>query len=358
MNSDKLSSGLPIGPTQHSSSIIFVGNIPFGNRPHFKFFVNGDTNNSFLGLSETQIVEIFSAVGRVVCFRLVFDRETGRSKGYGFAEYVDNETAASAVRNLDNYEILGRRLRVDYSSHGHIPEAPYLSPFPDLPKGMELPQGLSATEAISRTMDAIPPAKLGELLVEMHNLAIKDPMRATELLKHAPQLSYALFEAMAKMGQVDHAQMGRYLEPAGSPLRGSLHIGHRVFGQENSSRSSFAEPRSVVSGLPSPLTPAPPGHQPNVPASFPTSPDLQPFAAQRPNSFTCTPQISSPTHQTPIVAATHNVQDPNVALLQQVLNIPMGQIEGLPEDQKQQMLQLRRCLSNGIADDAAIGMAI
>ncbi|PWW75137.1 hypothetical protein C7212DRAFT_296554 [Tuber magnatum] len=322
MNSDKLSPGLSTGPAYHS-------------------------------LSESQIVEIFSAVGRVVCFRLVFDRETGRSKGYGFAEYVDNETAASAVRNLDNYEVLGRKLRVDYSSHGHIPEAPHPNPFPDLPRGMELPQGLSATEAISRTMDAIPPAKLGELLGEMHDFAIKDPMRVTELLKHAPQLSYALFEAMAKMGQVDHAQMGRYLEPAGSPLRGSLPIGHRAFGQENNSKGSIAEPRSIISALPSPHSPAPLGHRHNISASFPTSPEMQPFVAQRSSSFHCPSRIASPTHQTPIVAATHNVQDPNVALLQQVLNIPMDQIEVLPADQKQQMLQLRQRLSNGIVDDAA-----
>lgn len=51
---------------------------------------------------------------------MVFDRDTGRSKGYGFAEYIDAETAASAVRNLDNYEIMGRKLRVDYSSQGYV----------------------------------------------------------------------------------------------------------------------------------------------------------------------------------------------------------------------------------------------
>ncbi|KAG0643761.1 hypothetical protein HOY80DRAFT_1007275 [Tuber brumale] len=311
------------------------------------------TGPAYHSLTETQIVKIFSAVGRVVCFRLVFDRETGRSKGYGFAEFVDNETAASAVRNLDNHEILGRKLRVDYSSHGHIPEAPHSNPFPDLPRGMDLPKGLSATEAISRTMDAIPPAKLGELLCEMHDLAIKDPMRVTELLKQAPQLSYALFEAMAKMGQVDHAQMGRYLEPTDSPLCSSLPTGHRAFGQENNSKGSSAEARGIISGLPSPLAPAPLDRQHSMPTSFPTSPEMRPFVAQRSNSFNCTSQISNPTHQTPIIAATHNLQDPNVALLQQVLNIPMDQIEVLPADQKQQMIQLRQSLSNGIVGHAA-----
>ncbi|RPA95898.1 hypothetical protein L873DRAFT_1812245 [Choiromyces venosus 120613-1] len=334
MNSDKPPPGVSTGPAYQSSSIVFVGNIPFG-------------------LPETQIVEIFSAVGRVVCFRLVFDRETGRSKGYGFAEYVDDETAASAVRNLDNYEILGRKLRVDYSSHGHIPEAPHPNPFPDLPRGMELPQGLSAVEAISRTMDAIPPAKLSELLGEMHDLAVKDPLRVTELLKHAPQLSYALFEAMVKTGQVDMAQMERYLEPADASLRGSLPISHRSFGKESNSKGSSAELRSLISVPPSSIAPALLGHQHNMPASFPISSEMQSFIAQRANSSNRPTKISNSVHQAPIIATAHNTQDPNVALLQQVLKIPMDQIEVLPADQKKQILQLRKRLSSGILGEAA-----
>lgn len=223
---------------------------------------------------------------------------------------------------------------------------------------MELPQGLSATEAISRTIDAIPPAKLSELLGEMHNLAVKDPMRVTELLKQAPQLSYALFEAMAKLGQVDHTQMGRYLEPADSPLRGPLPISHRTFEQENNLKISSAESRGTVSVLPSPLGPALLGHQHNMSTTFPISLEMQAFVSQRSSLYNSTSQISNPIHQTPIIAATHNVQDPNVALLQQVLNIPMDQIEVLPADQKQQMLQLRQCLGCGIVGDAAAGMTI
>ena len=41
------------------------------------------------GLSEEQIIDIFSSAGRVLNFRLVYDKETGRPKGFGFAEYPD-----------------------------------------------------------------------------------------------------------------------------------------------------------------------------------------------------------------------------------------------------------------------------
>ncbi len=44
--------------------------------------------------------------------RLVYDRETGKPKGYGFCEYQDVETAQSAMRNLNNHDFNGRPLRV------------------------------------------------------------------------------------------------------------------------------------------------------------------------------------------------------------------------------------------------------
>ena len=49
---------------------------------------------------------------RVVCVRLVYDRETGKPKGYGFCEYLDTETSQCAMRNLNNHDFNGRPLRV------------------------------------------------------------------------------------------------------------------------------------------------------------------------------------------------------------------------------------------------------
>ncbi|KAB1219920.1 NAC domain-containing protein 78 [Morella rubra] len=67
--------------------------------------------------TEEQLIEICQEVGPVVSFRLVIDRETGKPKGYGFCEYKDEETALSARRNLQGYEINGRQLRVDFAEN-------------------------------------------------------------------------------------------------------------------------------------------------------------------------------------------------------------------------------------------------
>ncbi len=65
-----------------SARSCFVGNIPYD-------------------ATEEQLKVVFSSVGPVLSFKLVFDRDSGKPKGYGFCEYMDPETASSAMRNLN-----------------------------------------------------------------------------------------------------------------------------------------------------------------------------------------------------------------------------------------------------------------
>ncbi|KAL6502507.1 hypothetical protein OROHE_024512 [Orobanche hederae] len=83
---------------QSQHRCVFVGNIPYD-------------------ATEEQLVQICEEVGPVVSFRLVIDRDTGKPKGYGFCEYKDEETALSARRNLQGYDINGRQLRVDFAEN-------------------------------------------------------------------------------------------------------------------------------------------------------------------------------------------------------------------------------------------------
>lgn len=69
-------------------------------------------NISYEG-TEEELRTLFSSVGSIVSLRLITDRETGKRRGYGFIEYLDVETALSAVRNLNDIEFHGRPLQVN-----------------------------------------------------------------------------------------------------------------------------------------------------------------------------------------------------------------------------------------------------
>lgn len=90
--------------------------------------------------------------------------------------------------------------------------APGGGSLPPLPQGKELPAGVTSTDAISRTLNTLPPAQLLDVLQQMRTLATTDPARCAELLNLAPQLSYAVFQAMLLMGLVSPDAINSVLE--------------------------------------------------------------------------------------------------------------------------------------------------
>lgn len=83
-----------------------------------------DTAYIFIGgfgpdLSEGDLVTIFSQYGNPTWLRLMRDRDTGKSKGFGFLKYEDQRSCDLAVDNLGGAEILGdgRLLRVDHTRY-------------------------------------------------------------------------------------------------------------------------------------------------------------------------------------------------------------------------------------------------
>ncbi|KAM0461967.1 hypothetical protein ACHAPV_002536 [Trichoderma viride] len=68
-------------------------------------------------LSEGDITTIFSQFGEPVFLKLVRDKETGKSKGFGWLKYEDQRSTDLAVDNLGGAEIGGRLLRVDHARY-------------------------------------------------------------------------------------------------------------------------------------------------------------------------------------------------------------------------------------------------
>lgn len=73
---------------------IYVGNLPFN-------------------ITEKEFQEMFAAYGSVVSAKIITDRETGRSKGFGFIEMEDDSQGQEAISNLSEYEFMGRKLIVN-----------------------------------------------------------------------------------------------------------------------------------------------------------------------------------------------------------------------------------------------------
>ncbi len=65
------------------------------------------------GVDDAKLAEIFSQAGTVVSAQVVNDRETGRSRGFGFVEMSSEEEAQAAVKNLNETEVEGRKIIVN-----------------------------------------------------------------------------------------------------------------------------------------------------------------------------------------------------------------------------------------------------
>ena len=76
------------------STSVFVGNISWNT-------------------SEDQLRDLLSQAGDLRDFRMITDRETGRPRGFGFAEFGDPASAKRAIQQLDGYELDGRQLKVN-----------------------------------------------------------------------------------------------------------------------------------------------------------------------------------------------------------------------------------------------------
>jgi RNA recognition motif-containing protein len=64
------------------------------------------------GTTDEALKEAFSAAGTVVSASVIVDRQTGRSKGFGFVEMSTEEEAQAAIDTLNGKEIDGRQIAV------------------------------------------------------------------------------------------------------------------------------------------------------------------------------------------------------------------------------------------------------
>ena len=63
--------------------------------------------------SEDGLRNLFTSFGSVASVKIIFDRETGNSKGFGFVEMSTDEEANAAIAGTNGSELDGRQIRVN-----------------------------------------------------------------------------------------------------------------------------------------------------------------------------------------------------------------------------------------------------
>ncbi|CAL5394997.1 unnamed protein product [Camellia sinensis] len=89
-----------------------------------KLFIGGSTIETTLiyvlglsfGTDDQSLREAFSGFGDVVDAKVITDRDTGKSRGFGFVNFSSDESAGSAMSAMDGQPLNGRNIRVSYAN--------------------------------------------------------------------------------------------------------------------------------------------------------------------------------------------------------------------------------------------------
>ncbi|KAG8760683.1 hypothetical protein FRC12_009526 [Ceratobasidium sp. 428] len=316
------------------SRVVFVGNVPYD-------------------MTEEQLTQVFSSVGPVAGFRLVFDRETGKAKGYGFCEFFDHESAASAVRNLHGTDVGGRSLRIDladadpalegkFTSRGEIlgERDSHKGPPPrsgggpggnsgpadiqtvltSIPSGVPVPPGSTSLDVITSAIVGLGQDKQIELLQQMKNFVTSSPDAARAVLVAHPQLAYACFQTMLMTNVVDPAVLQKML-PGGAAQPPPV------------AQAPVAPPSAPP--IPPPMNQYP-GNYYGVPPPAPVNPPYPQYQTPPPPA-----PVPQPAPAASQVAGLPAISLQQQAMIQQVLSLTPEQINGLPANERAAILQLR-----------------
>lgn len=333
--------GQPMGQQQQQQKHdIFVGNLAFNT-------------------TEEQLHQAFSEIGRIIKVRLVTDMETGKPRGFAFVEFEDPQAALSAIRNMNDYELNGRRVRVNFSNSSHLEALAGKL-------GMDLSQqtqqrgqsstatsasapSSAGTNAVSDALKAMSKGEMYDVVAKFKEVADRDPDEARRILSGHPQLPEAILFLMSKLDMVQTAVpidggagagAGAVLPPAPVAVAAAGRAADPR-ARKDPRAAAVADPRAVAAPAPPPPPRADPRARVDPRARAPPPPMGMPppYGAPPPP-----PQTGLPPPPPPAAPGVANL-DP--ALIQQVMSLTPQQISQLPPDKQQSILALRQQIQGG-----------
>ena len=325
---------------------IFVGNLNFNT-------------------TEEQLHQIFSEVGRVINVRMVLDPETGKMRGFAFVEFEQAQDALAAIRNMNEYELNGRKLRVNFSNSSHLEvlagklgmdlsSSTAASSGGQQQSSVTKPSGasssLTGTNAVADALKSFTKGEMYDVVAKFKEIADRDPDEARRLIAGHPQLPEALLFCMSKLDMIKTPLTSTMIESSGSGL---------VPTSASSTTAPVRDPRAAAAAtIPARVDPR-------------QAPRMDPRAPVRadPRAALVQPPAMAPQLPPPPPPQMHNMMPPqqgggypmggntmpqsgtiqtssglnlDAALVQQVLSLTPQQIAQLPPDKQQSILQLRQ----------------
>lgn len=188
---------------------VFVGNIDFD-------------------IPEQKVIEELSTVGKVVSFRMMYDKTTGKSKGYGFCEYESPLIAETAMKTL-KIQFNGRPVKINYAEN-------------DLPTKTKetAPKPLQINNIVN-ALDSFDKDNLKEVIDYCKKMAIDQPTQLKELLDKNPNLVVAILNILVKMNLVDSERVLGIVNKSFDPAKLKEQIAHRVASLNDAELSDFTE---------------------------------------------------------------------------------------------------------------------
>ncbi|XP_076927739.1 glycine-rich RNA-binding protein 4, mitochondrial-like [Bidens hawaiensis] len=104
---------------QSESSHVSMG-LSSSDSPFFQAIRSMSSAKLFVGglayaTDEMGLREAFQEFGEVIDAKVITDRDSGRSRGFGFVSYTSADAANTALQDMDGMELHGRRIRVSFA---------------------------------------------------------------------------------------------------------------------------------------------------------------------------------------------------------------------------------------------------
>lgn len=332
------------GAAANQKHDIFVGNLSFNT-------------------TEEQLHAAFSEVGRVVNVRMVTDQDTGKPRGFAFVEFELATVALSAIRNMNDYELNGRRLRVNFSNSSHLEAlAGKLgmdlsqqtgkqsgSGANNIGKGASSSSGgaSTGTNAVADALKGLSKGEMYDVVAKLKEIADRDPDEARRVISGHPQLPEALLFIMSKLDMVKTPLPAEALAGGGggvmAPPAAAVATVVPVRAADPRAAPPRVDPRQQQqAAVPTRIDPRQRA-DPRAAARAPPPPPPPPrMVVQQQQQIAQQGYPNMQQQQQPGVANL----DP--ALVQQVLSLTPQQIQQLPPDKQQSILQLRQQITGSM----------